>query len=46
MRMRWAGHAARMMDRRKAYTFLSKILKEIFHLEDLGIDWMIKLNWT
>jgi hypothetical protein len=43
--MRWAGHVARMGERRVAYRILVGILEGRNHLEELGIDGMIILKW-
>jgi hypothetical protein len=36
--MRWAGHVARMGDRRGAHRVCWRNLRERDHLEDLGVD--------
>jgi hypothetical protein len=44
--MRWAGHVARTEDRRGAYMVsLWGYLRGRDHLEDLGLDGKIILNW-
>jgi hypothetical protein len=43
--MRWAGHVARVGDRRGAYrVFFGKPMRKK-HLEDLGVDGRIILSW-
>ena len=42
---RWAGHVARMGERRGAYMALVGKPKEGDHLEDPGIDGRIILKW-
>ena len=37
-RMRWAGHVARIGDRRGAYRVLVGKMRERDHLEDLAVD--------
>ena len=44
-RMRWAGHVARMGERRGIYRVWCGNLRERDHLEDPGIDGMIILRW-
>ena len=44
-RIRWAGHVARMGDRRGARRVLIGTPRERDHLEDPGIDWRIILRW-
>ena len=44
--MRWAGHVARMGDRRGVYSVLVEKLSERDHLEDLGVDGRIILKWS
>jgi hypothetical protein len=41
--MKWAGHVACKGDR--SYSVLMAELREIDHLEDLGTDGRIKLQW-
>jgi hypothetical protein len=43
MRMRWAGHVARMGEMRNAYTWLES-LKGRVHSEGLGVDGRIKMD--
>jgi hypothetical protein len=43
-RMRWAGHVARMEERRGVYRVLVGNLREIDHLEDPGVDGRIILR--
>jgi hypothetical protein len=45
-RLRWAGHVARMGERRGAYRALVGNLREGDHLEDPGVDGRIILKWT
>jgi hypothetical protein len=45
-RLRWAGHVARMGERRGAYRALVVNLREGDHLEDPGVDGRIILKWT
>jgi len=42
--MRWEGNVACMGDRRGAYSILVERLREVDHLEDLGIDGKIILK--
>ena len=44
-RMRWAGHVARMGERRGVYRVLVGKREERDHLEDTGIDGRIILRW-
>ena len=44
-RMRWAGHVARMGDRRGVYRVLVGNLRERNHLEDPGVDGRMILRW-
>jgi hypothetical protein len=44
-RMGWAGHGARMGDRRGADRVLVGDAMEGGHLEDLGVDGRIILKW-
>jgi hypothetical protein len=44
-RLRWAGHVARMGERRGAYRALVGKLREGDHLEDPGVDGRIILKW-
>ena len=43
--MRWAGHVARMGEKRSVYRVLVGNLRGRGHLEDLGIDGRIILRW-
>jgi hypothetical protein len=43
--MRWAGHAARVVERRDAYRVLMGNLREREHLGDQGINGRIILRW-
>ena len=43
--MRWAGHVARVGERTDACRVLWGSLKERDHLQDLGVDGAIILNW-
>ena len=43
--MRWAGHVARVGDRRGAYRVLFGKPVGKKHLEDLGVDGRIILSW-
>jgi len=43
--MRWAGHVARMGEKRVAYMVLVRILERKRPLENLEIDWGIILKW-
>ena len=43
--IRWAGHVARMRERRVVYKVLVENLKERDHLEDPGVDRRIILSW-
>ena len=43
--MKWAGHVARIEERRGAYTILVGKLFERRHLEYLGVDGSIILKW-
>ena len=45
-RLRWAGHVARMGERRGAYRVLVGILREGDHLIDTGVDGRIILKWN
>jgi hypothetical protein len=45
-RLRWAGHVARMGERRGAYRTLVGKLREGDHLEDPGVDGRIILKWV
>jgi hypothetical protein len=45
-RMRWAGHVARVGDRRGAYRVLVVRLRETEHLEFLVLDGRILLKWS
>jgi hypothetical protein len=45
-RMSWAGHVARMRDRRGAYRVLVRDQMEREHLEDLSVDGRIILKWV
>ena len=42
--MKWAGHVARMRERRGAYSVLSGNLRERDHFEDVGLDGRLILN--
>ena len=44
-RMRWAGHVARMGERKGVYRFWWGNLRERDHLEDPGVDGKIILRW-
>ena len=44
-RLRWAGHLARMRERRGAYRILWEDLRVGDHLEDQGVDGRIILKW-
>jgi hypothetical protein len=44
-RMRWAGHVARMGERRGVYRVWWGSLRERDHLEDLGVGGTIILRW-
>ena len=44
-RMRWAGHAAHMGERRVYTGFWWGNLRERDHLEDPGVDWWTILRW-
>jgi hypothetical protein len=44
--MRWAGHVARIRDRRGAYRGLGGNLRERGHLQNLNLDGRIILKWT
>jgi len=44
-RMRWAGHVARMRQRRDVYIVVLGNLRERDHLDDRGIDEKIILRW-
>jgi len=43
--MRWAGHVARMGERRGVYRVLVRKLRERDHLGDPGVDGRIILRW-
>jgi hypothetical protein len=43
--MRWAGHVARIGERRGAYRVLVGKSEEGDHLEDPGVDGRIILKW-
>ena len=43
---RWAGHVARIGERRDVYRVLVGNLRERDHLGDPGIDERIILRWT
>jgi len=45
IRMRWAGHVARMGERRGVYGVLQGNLSERDHLGDPGVDGRIILRW-
>ena len=45
IRMRWAGHVARMGDRRGYAGFLWGNLKDIDHFGEKGVDGRIILRW-
>jgi hypothetical protein len=44
-RMKWARHVARVGEKRNAYTVSVGKLERKNHLEDLGLDGRIILNW-
>jgi hypothetical protein len=44
-RMGWAGHVALMVEMRNASNILVENLKGRDHLEDLGVDGRITLEW-
>jgi hypothetical protein len=44
-RMRWAGHIARMGERRGVHGVLVGKLRESDHLGDPGVDGIIILRW-
>jgi hypothetical protein len=44
-RMRWVGHVARMEEMRNSYNILIGKSERKNHLEDLGIDGGIILEW-
>jgi len=44
-KMRWAGHAARMGERRCLYRVLVGELEGKKHFEDPGVDGIIILRW-
>jgi hypothetical protein len=44
-RMRWAGHVARMGEKRGAYRFWWGVPREGDHLGDPGVDGRIILRW-
>jgi hypothetical protein len=44
-RIRWAGHVARMGERRGAYRVWWGNLRERDHLEGLGVDGRVMLKW-
>jgi hypothetical protein len=46
MRMRWAGHVARMGEVRKVYRVLVGKLEGKYHLEDQGVDGRMGSKWT
>jgi hypothetical protein len=43
--LRWTGHVARMGELGNAYIFRSENLKGRYHLEDVGLDRKIILEW-
>jgi hypothetical protein len=43
--MRWAGNVSCMMEMRNAYNILVGKPEEKYHLEDIGIDGKITLEW-
>jgi hypothetical protein len=45
-RPRWAGHVARMGERRDVYRVLVGKLREGDHLEEADVDGRIILRWT
>jgi len=45
-RMRWAGHVARMWERRGLYRVLMGTVRERDHLEDPRVDGRIILIWV
>jgi hypothetical protein len=44
-RMRWEGHVVRAGDMRNIYRLLAGKLERRDHLEDLGVDGKIILDW-
>jgi len=42
--MRWAGHVARMGDRRGAHWVCWRNLREADHLEDLGVEGRMRVQ--
>jgi len=44
--MRWAGHVARVGERRGVFRFLVENMRERDHLGDHGVDGRIILTWT
>jgi hypothetical protein len=44
-RMRWAGHVARMGEKKKVYKVLGESLKERDHSEDRGVDGRMRSEW-
>jgi len=44
-RMRWAGHVARMSEKRGCIGSWWGNRRERDHWEDLGVDWLIILGW-
>ena len=44
-RMRWAGHVARVGERRGTCRVLVECLRDRVHLEDPGVDGKIILKW-
>jgi hypothetical protein len=44
-RKRWEGHVARVKEKRGEFRFWWGKLREVGHLEDLGVDGTIALKW-
>ena len=45
-RMRWAGHVARLRERRGVYRVLVGVLRERDNLEDLSVEGRVILKWV